>query len=277
MHKHRMKWMIGALILGMIGVLLFLTAPAKSSEAAVGGATIAVNTTADELNADGDCSLREAIQAANTNSAVDACTAGSGDDTINLPAGTYILALAGANENGNATGDLDVWGNLVINGAGAASTIINGGGIDRVLDSYGSFTVEINGVTITNGGGVFAGGGIYNTIGALTLNNSIVSGNVAQMGAGGGIFNNQGTLTVNNSTVSGNTTDIGGGIYNYGWPGANLTLINSTISGNTAEEGGGIYNWQGTVTLANSTVSGNTVNQAGGGGGGIYSLWGTLT
>jgi len=35
-------------------------------------ATITVNTTVDELNSDGDCSLREAIQAANTDAAVDA-------------------------------------------------------------------------------------------------------------------------------------------------------------------------------------------------------------
>ncbi len=35
--------------------------------------TITVTTTDDELNADGDCSLREAIQAANTDTAVDDC------------------------------------------------------------------------------------------------------------------------------------------------------------------------------------------------------------
>ena len=39
------------------------------------GATLTVNTTDDELNTDGDCSLREAIQAANTDAAVDACVA----------------------------------------------------------------------------------------------------------------------------------------------------------------------------------------------------------
>ena len=55
-------------------------------------ATITVNTLADELNADGDCSLREALQAANANAAVDACTAGTpGLDTVVLPAGTIPL------------------------------------------------------------------------------------------------------------------------------------------------------------------------------------------
>lgn len=39
-------------------------------------ATINVNTTDDELNVDGDCSLREAVRAAETDTAVDACAAG---------------------------------------------------------------------------------------------------------------------------------------------------------------------------------------------------------
>ena len=49
-------------------------------------AGIVVNTTADGLNdGDGMCSLREAIEAANTDTAVDACMAGSGHDYITLP------------------------------------------------------------------------------------------------------------------------------------------------------------------------------------------------
>jgi CSLREA domain-containing protein len=38
---------------------------------------IVVNTLEDELNSDGDCSIREAVTAANTNSPTDACPAGS--------------------------------------------------------------------------------------------------------------------------------------------------------------------------------------------------------
>ena len=58
---------------------------------AVAGTTIAVTTTADELNADGDCSLREAVAAANYDIAVDACPAGNGGDVIDIPAGTYTV------------------------------------------------------------------------------------------------------------------------------------------------------------------------------------------
>ena len=39
----------------------------------------------------GNCTLGEAISAANTDTAVDACAAGNGRDIIQLPAGTYTL------------------------------------------------------------------------------------------------------------------------------------------------------------------------------------------
>ena len=54
--------------------------------------TIVVTTTEDELNNDGDCSLREAITAANTDMNVDNCPAGSSVDTIDLiPNEIFIL------------------------------------------------------------------------------------------------------------------------------------------------------------------------------------------
>ena len=51
---------------------------------------ITINTPDDELNSDGDCSLREAVQAANTDTGVDGCTAGSGADTIKVPPGPTL-------------------------------------------------------------------------------------------------------------------------------------------------------------------------------------------
>ncbi|MCU0494576.1 MAG: CSLREA domain-containing protein, partial [Chloroflexaceae bacterium] len=54
-------------------------------------AVITVNTTADELNTDGDCSLREAIATFNDDVAVDACPNDAADDTIIVPAGTFTL------------------------------------------------------------------------------------------------------------------------------------------------------------------------------------------
>ena len=140
-------------ILSLVLTLPLLLVLSKS----VYSANIVVNTTDDELNTDGDCSLREVIQAANTDTAIDGCTAGSGTDTINVPAGIYILSIPGTGEDANVTGDLDITSNLTINGAGVASTIVDGGSIDRVIEIRPGATTQINGVTIRNGNnsGVF--------------------------------------------------------------------------------------------------------------------------
>lgn len=59
--------------------------PGVTARVAVsGGAFIPVTTNIDELNDDGDCSLREAIEAATIDSATDACPAGNGGDTVIL-------------------------------------------------------------------------------------------------------------------------------------------------------------------------------------------------
>ncbi len=239
-------------------------------------ATMTIDDLAND-NPNGETSLREAICAANN-------TAGA--DVITLPAGTYTLTIEGTDEDANATGDLDITDDLTINGAGEATTIIDGGGKDRVLHIMSDVTVVINDVTITNGktddggpGGAGAGdggdgGGIYN-VGTADLTNSTVSGNTTGNGGGalgvgghggdgGGIYN-VGTADLTNSTVSGNTTGNGGN----GGDG----------SGGDGGHGGGIYN-VGTADLTNSTVSGNTTGKGGNGlpggdggdGGGIYNV-----
>ncbi|MCG8346979.1 MAG: CSLREA domain-containing protein, partial [Chloroflexales bacterium] len=162
-------------------------------------ATITVNTFDDELNNDGDCSLREAIQAANTDSPVDACAGDTDPDTITLRAGTYTLSLPGVNENAGATGDLDITSTnaVTITGAGAGTTIINAGdtnvGVlgDRVFEVRPNANLTISGVTIrggdsriSTGSTVRNGGGILNSGGTLTVTDSIISGNNAGYGGG---------------------------------------------------------------------------------------------
>lgn len=58
-----------------------------------------MTTTADGADGvcDADCSLREAIGAANLV-----------PGAVVIPNGTYALSITGASENTNATGDLDV-------------------------------------------------------------------------------------------------------------------------------------------------------------------------
>ena len=60
-----------------------------------------------------------------------------GADVIVLPAGLYKITRAGAGENGNATGDFDMTGDVRIQGAGAGSSIIDGQQFDRVFDVSG--------------------------------------------------------------------------------------------------------------------------------------------
>ncbi|MEX0992429.1 MAG: CSLREA domain-containing protein [Solirubrobacterales bacterium] len=264
-------------LLGAICLLLFL-AHAQAAQAA----TISVNTTNDELNSDGDCSLREAIQASNTNAGVSGCPGGSAPDTdsIILPSGVFTLSIAGANEDLNASGDLDITaGNSVsITGAGAAATIVDGGQLGAVFHIRTAAPTELSALTIRNGLGYYGAGGIDNFASTLTLNRTVVSGNTAgsSYGQGAGINNLGGgnqvtTLILNDSTVSGNHSFNpgigGGGIFNYY---ATLILNNSTVANNTANwDGGGINNY-GRVTLNDSTVRDNMISA--GRGGGIYNV-----
>jgi hypothetical protein len=166
--------------------------------------------------------------------------------------------------------------NLTILGSSAQTTIIDGGGVNRVVTiSNSAAGVTLSHLTIRHG---FAqnGGGIYNN-GTLTINNCVVSGNSASDvgfgGHGGGIYS-AGNLTINHSTISGNSASSGeheagngGGINNAG----SLTINNSTVSGNSvlrrynvAAYGGGIGANGSLKTINNSTVSGNGANIGGG-------------
>jgi CSLREA domain-containing protein len=94
----------------------------------------------DELNLDADCSLREAIQAANIDAALSGCAAGSGADAITVPAGILRLRRVGANEDNNSTGDLDILQDVTIRGAGGFLTVIDGNATDRVARNSSSDT-----------------------------------------------------------------------------------------------------------------------------------------
>ena len=239
---------------------------------AVRAATFMVDSPADQVDAkpgDGQCAtelktctLRAAIQEANE----------QGGGTITLNPGTYTLTIAPNNALPlAATGDLDVYGELTINGGGADKTIVDGGGLDRVFAMQVASRVTLSDLTIRNGQALPGddGGGVWNS-GALTMENVTVSGNKTRSDAtlsadapGGGIFN-AGTLQLRNCTITGNTAaDMGGGIHNTGL----LTVLQSTIAQNTAstDRGGGLSNFNVAVVVF-STISGN---QATGNGGGV--------
>jgi len=213
---------------------------------------------------DADCSLREAIIAAN---------ASPGEDIVILPTGTYTLNIAGTDEDGSATGDLDITDHLTIKGESAANTIIDGAEIDRVIDidPVGSgLIVEISDVKVKNGNApnvsdiaCLSGGGIDNR-GTLTLTNVTITANTAiHVGGNGGGLHNLGSMSLSNVIISSNTGYFAGGIANEG----TLTVVDSEVSGNISSgaigSAGGFFN-NGTATLINTRVNNNSANVGGG-------------
>ncbi len=256
---------------GTLGILAALVSPTPSAQAAL----FTVTTTADgaDVNpgdgrcatATGACTLRAAVQEANVTPAL---------DVISIPPGTYALTLVGRGENLAATGDLDITQPLTLTAAGAATTVIDGNGSDRILHVIGPVAVEVSGITLRNGnvprpadisldgggGAIYIAGG-----GRVTLRNTVVSGNTAT--SGGGIVNDEGgTLSLVNTAVTGNTASFGAGVFNNG----TLNVTQSTYSGNSASaSGGGIYHRLGALTLFGSTITANSAGSATIGGGGL--------
>ena len=221
------------------------------------GDATSISTLLANKGADGFISLREAVIASNNT---------SGNDTLNLAAGTYTLTIAGTGEDGSLVGDIDVQTHITIAGAGMASTIISGGGIDRAIEVDGSGNLTLTDVRLT-GGSVNNDGGallIEEAVGLATLTRVDITGNTVTGGGriGGGIHN-VGTLVMTDSLVHGNsaTGSDGGGISNLG----TATLTRSSIYSNSARYGGGIHQLAGSMAIENLTVSGNSASSEGGG------------
>jgi CSLREA domain-containing protein len=213
----------------------------------VPGADITVNTVSDELNADGDCSLREAITSANSNSASDACAIGGEADSIRFGvAGTIVLNRVLP----AITSDVAIVGpagdKVIISGGGAAPLfVVRSGGILRLE------ALTLSGGLASDGGAIINQPG-----GTLTVFNSTFSGNRAQQS--GGAIRNLGVATIVNSTFAGNAATESGGALAGSGVGGNMTLINCTIAANSAALGGGIATeQQGAVTLRNTLIATN--------------------
>lgn len=239
---------------------LFLLLHANSLLAA----TITVDTNNATVTADTFCSLPEAIQAANTNLAVNECIAGDdANDTIDLSGITGAIWFGPL---------LPVITNSVtITGPGSALLVVSAFVTSRVLDvnsTTNNQTVSISGIGIFgarnfggNGGGVYLGAGD-----TLNLTDIIFTDNIAQNGAC--IYNDGGTVVLINSALSScDALANGGAIHNET---GSLTITNSIIGpNNRASNGAGIYN-NDTLEVNNSFIQGNTYS-GGGAGGGVYN------
>lgn len=212
---------------------------------------------------DGTCSLRAAIDETNATPSSDAITIAPGINPT--------LTIAGAGEDDNATGDLDITESVTVDGGGAT---IDANGLDRGIDVHGH-TVSLTGLSITGGSlsepGA-RGGGIRTTesrfaffLGALTDNQ--VNGTSAR---GGGISVQGDLVRIQQALISGNAASgagaAGGGFASLG---AASDLVSITISGNDAPDQGAIaqevIDGFGFLHFTLSTMSGNggTTNMAG--------------
>jgi CSLREA domain-containing protein len=271
-----------ALLLHPAAATAALFVPTKTSDGADGSC--------DER----DCSLREAVVAAN---------ALPGEDVVLLAPGVYALTLAG-DEDAALAGDLDVTDDLVLAGGAALDTIVDAGGIDRVIEIAAGASLEVRDVTLRHGAANGPGGGIENA-GDLTLLRMVLSGNRSVGADGGGVFSDSpaASLTIRESTVSHNSAEggDGGGIATGGAAGlANVTVAlnaatgtgggihvfansttridNATIARNSAQEGGGIFAESSAFTglpprVANSILATNTAPSSPDCSGAIATTW----
>lgn len=270
-----------------------------------GGSYLEVNSATDHepdgchALTDGDCTLREALDAAEP-----------GDEI------RFSLTLPATITLDPARGQLLIDREVTITGPGEAQLIISGnrdtrqpGRVFLVQAAGGS--VHMSGLTIEKGymggpGGCVqnegsslhlsrvvvraceawgAGGGIGTTgsggyPGELWLSEVTVRDNWAADG-GGGVYNNfSSTLVVTSSTISGNEGRDGGGIGSTG----PATVINTTISANSGRSrGGGVHHQNNHMAITHSTIVNNRSNAdrtgADGHGGGVffYGDWGSLS
>jgi CSLREA domain-containing protein len=210
----------------------------------------------------GTCSLRAAIMQSN-HPAV-------GVTVINLPAGIYKITRPADPVDDETVGNFDFNlpggpGEVIILGAGAEHTIVDGNTMDNVFHVNAPRTVTIDGITIRNGATLTTGGGISSE-GILTVSHCVIENNGASI-FGGGIYvggSSSSSLVLSQTTLRSNLAGNGGGIYSS----SDVVMHNSALYGNTASDSGGALYANGSLTVTNTTISGNVANTS---GAGIYS------
>jgi CSLREA domain-containing protein len=218
-----------------------------------------------------DCTLREAVVAANAH---------GGADTILLPSRKrYVLALQSTGENKAANGDLDVTsGPLTIVHRGRGTATIDAKRKDRIFDIRAAVTLDtlrlVGGYANKKDGGG-DGGAILVRKGSLTVLRTGVSGNRAPWvgGNGGGIdSDSSGLVKVIDSYVSNNDSGGSGGGLEAS-PNGRMLIQRSIVSGNKAAQAGGVMVFGPPVRIVDSTIAANLASAgpgAEGDGGGIF-------
>jgi hypothetical protein len=246
-HQPRLSfWMSAFLVLIMV-LPLGSTQPASARPSLL-TTTWYVAPTGNDSNS---CTAPD-VPCLTVNGAIGKATA---DDVIKVAIGTYT---------GSGTEVVLIDKNITLLGGWdktfttrSGRSTINGQDTRRGVTINAGPVVVIDRFAIQNGLTRYDGGGIHNE-GALSLSNSLLSGNRSKEN-GGGIYN-LGALTVRRSTIRDNTAYSGGAILNLG----TATLDNSTLNRNrlTGFQPGSAINNSGTLILNNSTINGNTGSEA---------------
>jgi uncharacterized repeat protein (TIGR01451 family) len=132
------------------------------------------------------------------------------------------------------------------------------------VSNNGNLTV-LNSTISNNRGGISNGGAAAVT---TIRNSNILNNGHAGFSVGAGLFNTSGTVTIENSLIAGNISNQGAGVANGPGNTGVITVSNSTFYNNTAVTPGGtaaaVVAQTGTVNLHNVTVTGNRAPPTGG-------------
>lgn len=258
--------------------LMFATLLATMPADIVRASSVLVTKTADTYDPSGcagtgtgSCSLRDAVVYANAHAGT----------VISVPAGLYKLTIPPSGFDDATTGDLNLYADMTINGAGAASTTIDGGAIADGIFEATSPSVTLSGLTLTNGlrsnVSQVSGGALFVDLNTtVTVLDCVFFKNRDSFVGKGGAIATYGTLVVSRSTFMNNSaqgrvgdvakgggTGFGGAIA-IASPSTLASVEDSTFAGNSAIGGTG----------GNGDPSGSLPGP-GGSGGGAYggAIW----
>ncbi len=270
-----------------VSVTITATTAEETPERGIETATLEIRATVRALvtsAADaGTGTLRELVGTVPT-SAAGPTVIGFDPDVFGTPTSITLLSPITFGQSLEVRGPVDDGGAPLVelNGGGVSSGLVAvkdtlsvtlgslkfTGSADHAIFNMGNLVVadsEVSGngtYDPVDGWQIARGGGLYSTLGTLTLSNSNVTGNAAE--DGGGIFVAGGALEVVDSTVEGNLAANGGGVYVQ--DGATARIVGSTVEGNTASEGGGIFIEAGAeLDLDGSFLIANVADRWGGG------------
>ena len=200
-----------------------------------------------DITVNEDCSLHDAIKAANIDESVGGCRAGKGADRIILTEDVALVVELPA-----------IGSDIFIAGQGHT---VSGYHTYRIFDIEAG-DVTINNLTLIEGGG-YQGGAIRVRPGASLIVNKSAFINNSAADSGGAIMSG-GRLFVKDSAFKGNSARQRGGAILVWGEDATLLLTNTLISGNSASLwGGGIAINRAAGTIASSIIRANRAYEGG--------------